>query len=134
MINLAEFVSILISLKVDDQAAAEAVLDLSHTASHDTVLALGDALGEVSHHLVVFEPVFAGVLEELESFVLGGLLLESDGEDDVLHRLKQLRQSSHVHSHLTIVVLSAVHGLEQLFAHLHSIAVPVADGDHVCDV
>ena len=31
-------------------------------------------------------------------------------------------------------MLRAVHGLEQLFAHLHRIAVLVADGDHARDV
>lgn len=95
---------------------------------------MSDALGESSHQLVVFEPVFAGVLEELEGIFFVGLLLEGNGEDDVLHRLEQLGQASHVHRHFTIIVLGAIHGLEQLFAHLHSIAVLIADGDHTRDV
>ena len=134
VVNLSELIISAVSLEIDDQAAAEAVLNLDHAACHDTALALSDALSESGHHLVVFEPVFAGVLKELESILLVGLLLEGNGEDDVLHRLEQLGQSRHAHSHLTIVVLRAVHGLEQLFAHLHRIAVLVADGDHARDV
>ena len=89
VIDLAEFISAA-GLEINDQAAAQAVLNLDHTASHDTVLALSDALGESSHQIVIFEPVFAGALEELESIIFGRLLLEGNGEDDVLHRLKQL--------------------------------------------
>ena len=90
VVNLSELIIRAVSLEIDDQAAAEAVLNLDHAACHDTALALSDALGEISHHLVVFEPVFASVLEELESVFFVGLLLEGDGEDDVLHRLEQL--------------------------------------------
>ena len=63
-----------------------------------------------------------------------GLFLELNSEDNVLDRLKQFSQSSHVHSDHMIVVLGAVHGFKQLFAHLHSVAVLVSDGDHVRDV
>ena len=127
-------ISCLISFKINDQAAAQAIFNLHHTASHDTVLALSDVLGESSHHFIVLEPVFAGVLEKLESIVLRGLLLERNCEYDILHRLKQLRKSSHVHCHLTVVMLSAVHGLKQFLAHLHRITVLVADGDHARNV
>ena len=134
MINLAEPIRFTIGFEIDDEAAAQAVLNLDHVTDHDTVLALDNALGQSSHLLIVFVPVLASILEKLDSVGFSGLFLESNGEDYVLHRLQKFSQSRHVHSNFTIVVLCAVHGLEQLFTHLHCVTVLIADGDHVGDV
>ena len=45
MINLAEPIRFTIGFEIDDEAAAQAVLNLDHVTDHDTVLALDNALG-----------------------------------------------------------------------------------------
>ena len=103
-------------------------------ACHDTSGPLDHAFGHRRDLFGIIDPVLARRLNHIESVGLSWLSLELNREDHILDGLKQLSQSSHVHVNLAIVVLCAVHCLEELFAHLHGVSMLVADGNEVFDV
>ena len=134
MINLSESVGSAVSFEINHKTAAQVVLDLYHMACHDTSGPLNHAFGHRRNLFGIIDPILAGRLNHIESVGFCWLSLELNREDHILHRLEQLSQTSHVHINLALKVLGAVHGLEKLFAHLHGVAMLVADSYEISDV
>jgi len=117
--------------EIDDQTTAEVVLHFDHVARHLTFGASNELLGELADRLGISEVALVCLFKDLGRVLLSRLLVESDGEDVILHCVKKLGQSGHVHCDLLLEVVRAVHVFKDVLRHEEQLVVRVLDGDLV---
>ena len=133
MVDLTILVST-VSLQVNDEAAAQIVLNFAHGASHYALRALENLFGESRDLLWVLESASRGGLQGLVGFLLVQLSTELDSEHVVAYRLKQLSKASHIQTDLLIVVVGTNHGFKDGLGGLKGVTHLVLDGDQIPNI
>ena len=87
-------------------------------ADHRAVLARRDILGELLQLRFVFEIVRAHAVDSLDGIILGRLLLESHCKYVILNRLEQFCKHGHTHGDFLLVVVRAIHSLQNVLGDI----------------
>ena len=120
MVDLSELVRAA-AREIYDQTSAKVVLNFKHVTYHGCKFASNDLLGQLcsfflsKHALVSFREDFGCICLTL-------LFAESDSKYVILHALQKLGQAADGHIDLLLVVISAVHALQDIFGDVEEIA------------
>ena len=119
MIDLAELVGSTTG-QIDNQTSTEVVFNFKHVAYHRCEFAGDDLLGQLTPFFLS-EHALVSISENRCGICLALLFAERDGEYVILYALQKLGQAADGHIDLLLVVVSAVHALQDIFGDVEEI-------------